>query len=43
MMNWGATTIYVTHSVADAQDMEDRVVVMRNGHIMDVGTYAELT
>lgn len=39
----GATTIYVTHSVGDAKDMADKIAVMREGVIVDYGTYDELT
>jgi multiple sugar transport system ATP-binding protein len=39
----GATTLYVTHSVGDAKDMADRIAIMRDGAIVDVGTYDELT
>ncbi|KLO22152.1 ABC transporter ATP-binding protein [Marinitoga sp. 1155] len=33
----GATTIFVTHDQSEALSMADRIVVMRNGHIEQVG------
>jgi multiple sugar transport system ATP-binding protein len=38
-----ATTVYVTHNVADARDMADRIAVMPDGRILRVGTFADLT
>ncbi len=36
------TTIYVTHDQVEAMTMADRIVVMRDGHIEQVGTPLEL-
>ena len=38
----GSTTIYVTHDQDEALSMADRIVVMRDGLIRQVGTPAEL-
>jgi multiple sugar transport system ATP-binding protein len=38
----GATTIYVTHDQIEAMTMADRIVVMRDGRIEQVGTPLEL-
>lgn len=38
----GATTIYVTHNMADAFAMADRIAVMRDGQLVQVGTMQEL-
>ncbi len=38
----GATTIYVTHDQTEAMTMADRIVVMRDGRIQQVGTPHEL-
>ena len=38
----GATTIYVTHDQTEAMTMADRIVVMRDGRIQQVGTPYEL-
>ena len=38
----GNTTIYVTHDQADALALSDRVVVMRDGVVQQVGTPSEL-
>ena len=38
----GASTVYVTHSIADARAMADRIAVIREGHIVRTGTYQEL-
>lgn len=38
----GATTIYVTHDQTEAMTMADRIVVMRNGYIQQVGTPHDL-
>ncbi len=38
----GATTIYVTHDQTEAMTMADRIVVMKDGYIQQVGTPFEL-
>ena len=38
----GATTIYVTHDQTEAMTMADRIVVMKNGYIQQVGTPYDL-
>jgi iron(III) transport system ATP-binding protein len=38
----GVTTIYVTHDQAEALSVSDRIAVIRNGRIEQVGTPAEL-
>lgn len=38
----GATTLYVTHNMADAYTMGDRIALMRDGKLVQVGTEAEL-
>lgn len=38
----GATTIYVTHDQVEAMTMADRIVVMKDGYIQQVGTPKEL-
>jgi putative spermidine/putrescine transport system ATP-binding protein len=38
----GATTIYVTHDQEEALSLADRIVVMRDGVIRQVGTPADL-
>ena len=38
----GSTTIYVTHDQTEAMTMADRIVVMKEGHIQQVGTPYEL-
>jgi multiple sugar transport system ATP-binding protein len=40
--NLGATTIYVTHDQVEAMTLADRVVVLRDGQIEQVGTPLEL-
>lgn len=40
--NVGATTIYVTHDQTEAMTMADRIVVMKDGYIQQVGTPYEL-
>ncbi|MBP3636197.1 MAG: sn-glycerol-3-phosphate ABC transporter ATP-binding protein UgpC [Clostridia bacterium] len=34
----GATTIYVTHDQTEAMTMADRIVVMKNGYVQQIGT-----
>ena len=38
----GATTIYVTHDQTEAMTMSDRIVVMKDGYVQQVGTPREL-
>ena len=38
----GATTIYVTHDQTEAMTMADRIVVMKDGYIQQIGTPEEL-
>ena len=38
----GATTIYVTHDQTEAMTMADRIVVMKDGYIQQIGTPREL-
>lgn len=38
----GVTTIYVTHDQTEAMTMSDRIAVMKEGEIMQVGTPAKL-
>jgi multiple sugar transport system ATP-binding protein len=38
----GATTVYVTHDQVEAMTMADRIVVMRDGVVRQVGTPREL-
>ncbi len=38
----GATTIYVTHDQTEAMTMADRIVVMKDGYIQQVGTPKEI-
>ncbi len=38
----GATTIYVTHDQTEAMTMADRIVVMKDGYIQQVGTPYQL-
>lgn len=40
--NLKTTTIYVTHDQIEAMTMADRIIVMSNGYIMQVGTPKEL-
>lgn len=41
-LNQGATTIYVTHDQIEAMAMSDRVVVMSNAQVQQVGTPGEV-
>lgn len=38
----GTTIVYVTHDQVEAMTMADKIVVMRDGHILQVGTPTEL-
>ena len=38
----GITTIYVTHDQEEALAISDRIAVMKDGHIMQIGTHAEI-
>jgi multiple sugar transport system ATP-binding protein len=38
----GTTVVYVTHDQVEAMTMADRIVVMRDGRILQVGTPTEL-
>jgi len=38
----GTTTIYVTHDQVEAMTMGDRIAVMNNGHLQQIGSPAEL-
>jgi len=38
----GTTAIYVTHDRVEAMTLSDRVIVMRNGEIMQIGTPQEI-
>lgn len=38
----GTTIVYVTHDQVEAMTMADRIVVMRDGHILQCGTPTEL-
>ncbi|WP_112663174.1 ABC transporter ATP-binding protein [Microvirga flavescens] len=38
----GTTIVFVTHDQVEAMTMADRIVVMRDGHILQVGTPMEL-
>jgi len=38
----GSTTIYVTHDQTEAMTMADRIVVMNEGHVQQIGTPEEI-
>ncbi len=38
----GATTIYVTHDQTEAMTMASRIVVMKDGHVQQIGTPKEI-
>ena len=38
----GATTIYVTHDQTEAMTMDDRIVVMKDGYVQQIGTPYDL-
>lgn len=38
----GATTVYVTHDQTEAMTMADRIVVMKDGYIQQIGTPSEV-
>ena len=38
----GATTVYVTHDQTEAMTMADRIVIMKDGYIQQVGTPTEI-
>lgn len=38
----GITTLYVTHELTEAEEMADRIAVVQDGHIEQVGTPAEI-
>ena len=38
----GITAVYVTHDQAEAMSMSDRIVIMKDGHIVQVGTPKEV-
>ena len=38
----GATIVFVTHDQVEAMTMADRIVIMKDGHIQQVGTPAEV-
>ena len=38
----GATTIYVTHDQTEAMTMADRIVVMKDGYVQQIGTPREI-
>lgn len=40
--NFGATVIYVTHDQEEALTMSDRIVVMHDGRVQQIGTPSEL-
>ena len=38
----GTTTLFVTHNMTDAFEMADRMAIMRDGHLVQLGTEEEL-
>jgi hypothetical protein len=38
----GKTFVYITHSLEEAMVMSDRIAIMRSGHIIQMGTPAEI-
>jgi spermidine/putrescine transport system ATP-binding protein len=38
----GRTFVYITHSLEEAMVMSDRIAIMRSGHIIQIGTPAEI-
>ncbi len=38
----GATVVYVTHDQVEAMTLADRIVIMRDGHIIQIGTPLEV-
>ncbi|MEO8240934.1 MAG: sn-glycerol-3-phosphate ABC transporter ATP-binding protein UgpC [bacterium] len=38
----GATVVYVTHDQVEAMTLADRIVIMRDGHIVQIGTPLEV-
>jgi multiple sugar transport system ATP-binding protein len=38
----GATTVYVTHDQTEAMTMADRIVIMKDGYIQQIGTPTEI-
>ena len=41
-LNLNTTTIYVTHDQVEAMTLADRIVIMKDGHIMQVGSPIEV-
>jgi len=42
IISWGTTTVYVTSDQQEAQALGDRIAILNNGIIEQVGTYNEL-
>jgi spermidine/putrescine transport system ATP-binding protein len=38
----GRTFVYITHSLEEAMVMSDRIAIMRSGHIIQIGTPADI-
>jgi ABC-type Fe3+/spermidine/putrescine transport system ATPase subunit len=38
----GITTVYVTHDLQEAEEMADRIAVIQNGHVEQIGTPDEI-